>query len=72
LHGVPTKVKSAVKLLSERCTLLALYPEQLSAVLSVTPSPFESPLKEEADVEEWYGCGYGVNKEQRAIVARVK
>jgi hypothetical protein len=30
LHGVPTKVKSAVKLLSERCKLLALYPEQLS------------------------------------------
>jgi hypothetical protein len=34
LQAVPASVKSAVKLLSERCTLLALYPGQLSALLS--------------------------------------
>jgi hypothetical protein len=39
LHAVPANVKSAVKLLSERCTLLALYPEQLSARLSDTAPP---------------------------------
>jgi hypothetical protein len=39
LHAVPSRVKSAVKLLSERWTLLALYPGQLSARLSGTALP---------------------------------
>lgn len=39
LHAVPAKVRSAVKLLSERWTLVALYPGQLSARLSGTEFP---------------------------------
>lgn len=44
LHGVPPRVKSAVKLFSERCTLLAVYPGQLLALSRTVELPHWTKL----------------------------